>query len=379
MDQPELILTPTDFVAITNQTLEYAFGLVKIEGELANFRVSKNRWVYFDIKDDLSKIACFTSVYNLPGPLEDGMMVVVSGQPRLHPQFGFSINIQTIKPSGEGSIKKAYEILKAQLQAEGLFEPARKRFLPYPPQSIALITSKESAAYADFIKILNSRWPSVELELYDVQVQGEAAPLQLTEAINTINNLTELPDVMVITRGGGSADDLVAFDDERVVRAIAGSRVATMVAIGHEVDISLSELAADKRASTPSNAAELLVPNKKDELAKLSIIKKAFGQSVLALLKLEATLLNNLRQQLLAQLVVLSDLALQNIKSVKTLLKAYSPDLALERGYSIAKLGSEIVKSVNQVKIDDKLKLTLNDGVLDASIRAIYIKKGKKL
>jgi exodeoxyribonuclease VII large subunit len=379
MNQPELILTPTDFVAIANQTLEYTFGLVKIEGELANFRISKKRWVYFDIKDELSKIACFASIYNLPGPLEDGMLVVIDGQPRLHPQFGFSITIQTVKPSGEGSIKKAYEILQAKLQAEGLFEPARKRFLPYPPQSIALITSKESAAYTDFIKVLNNRWPFVELKLYDVQVQGEASPLQLTEAINTINNLAELPDVMVITRGGGSADDLVAFDDERVVRAIASSRVATMVAIGHETDVSLSELAADKRASTPSNAAELLVPSKKDELANLSLVKTAFQQNIRALLKSEITLLNTLRRQFLAQLANLLEVTTQQIKSSKALLRAYSPDLALKRGYSIARLGGAIVKSIKQVKVNNKLTLTLSDGGLDANIQAVYTKREQKL
>ncbi len=195
MNQPELILTPTDFVAIANQTLEFAFGLIKIEGELANFRVSKNRWVYFDVKDDLAKIACFGSVYNLPGPLEDGMMVVISGQPRLHPQFGFSINIQSIVPAGQGSIKKAYEMLRAKLQLEGLFEPTRKRLLPYPPQSIALITSLESAAYVDFVKILNNRWPFVDVQVYDVQVQGESAPQQLVEALNKVNGQADLADV----------------------------------------------------------------------------------------------------------------------------------------------------------------------------------------
>ncbi len=128
MNPAELVFTPSDFVAVTNQALEYAFGLTHIEGELSNFRISKNRWVYFDIKDDTAKVSCFATVYALPGPLEDGMMIKISGQPRLHPQFGFSITVQTIQPSGEGALKKAFDLLKASLAAEGLFDESRKRY-----------------------------------------------------------------------------------------------------------------------------------------------------------------------------------------------------------------------------------------------------------
>lgn len=371
MNQPELILTPTDFVAIANQTLEFAFGLVKIEGELANFRVSKNRWVYFDIKDELAKIACFGSVYNLPGPLEDGMMVVISGQPRLHPQFGFSINIQSITPVGQGSIKKAYEILKAKLQAEGLFEVTRKRLLPYPPQNIALVTSAESAAYVDFIKILNNRWPFINIQVYDVQVQGEAAPLQLVEALKLVNEQANLADVVVITRGGGSADDLMAFDDERVVRAIAGSRVPTLVAIGHEVDVSLSELSADKRASTPSNAAELLAPDKKTELSELNLLKTTCQQYLQAVAKAEVASLTNFKQRLADYLQTVLHNNRQNLKAVKVLIEAYNPKLVIKRGYAVARIENQVIKSVTQVTLEDELNLTLSDGSLKTIVKTI--------
>ena len=142
-------LPVSDFVAIVNQTLEMAIGSVAVVGELANFRVSKNRWVYFDLKDERSSIRCFGTVYMLPGPLEDGMMLEVRGTPRLHDQFGFSFNVQSIRPVGEGSLRKAAELLMAKLQEEGLFSDERKRSLPYPPQRIGLVTSAESAAYAD--------------------------------------------------------------------------------------------------------------------------------------------------------------------------------------------------------------------------------------
>ncbi len=127
----------SDFVAVFNQTLETAYPSVVIVGELANLRVSKNRWVYFDLKDEYASVKFFGTVYNLPGPLEDGMMLQVRGVPRLHPQYGFSITFQTIKPVGEGSIKKAGQLLQAKLAAEGLFDPARKRGLPYPPTQVA--------------------------------------------------------------------------------------------------------------------------------------------------------------------------------------------------------------------------------------------------
>ena len=205
MDNPELILTPTDFVALTNQLLETAFGLVRIEGELSNFRISKNRWVYFDLKDDLSKVSCFASVYNLPGPLADGMMLKVAGQPKLHPQFGFSLNVQTIRPSGEGALQKAFEMLKNGLAKEGLFATDRKRPLPYPPASIALVTSLESAAYSDFIKILNARWPMLSLTVFESQVQGEAAPAQIVAALAAANAEPRPADVLVVTRAAAAS------------------------------------------------------------------------------------------------------------------------------------------------------------------------------
>lgn len=243
----DTVFTPTDFVAVFNQTIEHVYPVVTIEGELANFKVSRNAWVYFDIKDDLASIKFFGSVYSLPGPLEDGLKLRVVGAPRLHPQFGFSITFQSIQPVGEGAVKKAADLLRDKLEAEGLFAPERKRPLPEIPRRIGLVTAEASAACADFIKILGERWGGLEILLVDVLVQGAEAPIQITSAMKHFEQLSPLADVIVLTRGGGSAEDLAAFNDERVVRAIAGSRTPTLVAIGHEVDVSLAELAADRR------------------------------------------------------------------------------------------------------------------------------------
>ena len=249
--EASLELGVSEFVGLLNQTLDFAYPNVVIVGELANFRVSKNRWVYFDLKDEHSSVKFFGTVYNLSGPLEDGMLLKVHGQPRLHNLYGFSVNILSLQPTGEGSIRRAADLLRSKLAAEGLFDEARKRLLPYPPTRIGLVTSKQSAAYADFIKILNARWQGIDIALIDVQVQGEVAPSQITAAIEQFSAAAEPPDVVVIIRGGGSAEDLASFSTEIVTRAVAGSRIPTLVAIGHEVDLSLAELAADHRASTP--------------------------------------------------------------------------------------------------------------------------------
>lgn len=294
----QLIFGVSDFVAYLNQTLEIAYPFVTIEGELSNFRVSKNRWVYFDLKDAGASVRFFGTVYSLPGPLEDGMVVRVSGSPRLHAQYGFSVNFQAIQPVGEGSIRKAADLLQAKLAAEGLFDPQRKRALPYPPRRIALITAGGSAAYADFIKITNARWRGLTIDHYDVLVQGEQAPGQIVAAIGAVNALADVPDVLVLTRGGGSAEDLAAFSSELVTRAVAASRVPTLVAIGHEVDISLAELAADQRASTPSNAAELLTPDRQEVLRQLAADKQDLRSALKRLVQGRLELLKTARSDL---------------------------------------------------------------------------------
>lgn len=371
-----LLLSPSDFVAITNQILDHAFGFVQIEGELSNFRISKNRWVYFDVKDDGAKVACFGSVYSLPGPLKDGLMVRISGTPRLNPQFGFSISIQSINPIGEGSIKQAYDLLKAKLTSEGLFELSRKRLLPTVPKKITLITSHESAAYADFIKIINYRWPFVRIELYDVQVQGEKAAKMIAEAIALANNQADLTETLVITRGGGSIDDLAVFNDERVVRAIAGSRIPTLVAIGHEIDESLCELAADKRASTPSNAAELLVPDKSNEVHKIVQTRSHLGSLLKNVVLVEFGELQNTKKALSTALLALYDYLQQDLLSAKQLLKAYDPNRILLRGYSVVtNVGGQLVKSTKQLAINDEVNIRFYDGSVKSSVKAINKEK----
>lgn len=370
VDQP-LVLSPSDFVAITNQILDNAFGLVQIEGELSNFRISKNRWVYFDIKDEMAKVACFGSVYSLPGPLKDGLVVKISGSPRLNPQFGFSVSIQSINPIGEGSIKQAYEMLRAKLTTEGIFDVSRKRFLPAIPKKISLITSGESAAYADLIKIINYRWPYLQIELYDVLVQGEKAAQMITEAVSLANNQADLTEVLVITRGGGSIDDLAVFNDERVVRAISGSRIPTLVAIGHEIDESLSELAADKQASTPSNAAELLVPSKAEEAKMVTQIGAHLGSLLKNAISSETADLQNIKSALYVALLDMYDNFQQELTRSMQLLTAYDPNKVLKRGYAVVMRGNTLVKSATQLAVNDEINVRFSVGSVKAYVKGV--------
>jgi exodeoxyribonuclease VII large subunit len=364
----EVELTVGQFVAVLNQTLEYTLPSVVVVGELAKLRVSKNRWVYFDLKDDDATVKFFGTVYQLPGPLEDGMLLKVRGQPKLHNLYGFSVNVQSIQPAGEGSIRKAADLLQAKLTAEGLFDEDRKRPIPYPPTRIGLITSRQSAAYADFVKVLGARWGGLHIDLIDVQVQGEVAPQQIVAALEHFNSLAEPPEVLILIRGGGSAEDLAAFSTEQVTRAVAASRVPTLVAIGHEIDLSLAELAADRRASTPSNAAELLVPDRRRALHEL--------QSITTELQRRGAYHIRIAQDELQTAVTDLDTSLRDqfsdlrsgLKSHAQLLEALNPAAILRRGYAIVRQQGKAVRSQHAVNIGDIVNVQLADGSFGATV-----------
>jgi len=261
------LLSVSDFIALTNQTLEYAYPTVAIEGEVSSFKVNQGKFVFFDLKDATSTIGCFMMAFQLRVPIEDGMKVVISGSPKLTQWGKFSVTVRSIRPSGEGAIKKSFDLLKDKLDKEGLFAIERKRSLPLVPHHVAIVSSTDAAGYADFVKIVNERWGGLKIDVAHVQVQGQAAPEQIMRAIRYFNEQEDLPQVIVVVRGGGSADDLSVFNDEPLVRALAASRIPTLVGVGHEVDVTLADLVADKRAATPTNAAQLLVPDRSEVIA----------------------------------------------------------------------------------------------------------------
>lgn len=335
MENPTLQLTVSDFIALTNQTLEYAYPSIAIEGEVASFKVNQGKFVFFDLKDAGGSVGCFMMLFQLRIPIEDGMKVVVTASPKLTQWGKFSLTVRTIRPSGEGSLKKSFELLRAKLDKEGLFDDVRKRALPALPQRIGVISSVQAAGYADFIKILDDRWGGLQVEVAQVQVQGDSAPDQIIKALQYFNTQSQPPEVIVLIRGGGSADDLAAFNDEPLVREIAASRVPTLVGVGHEVDTTLVDMVADVRAATPSNAAQILVPDRHE------VIRAARRQVQSLLPRAEQALdrqQQQVRTQLLAALTRIEqryDGVAQHIASQQRVLRELNPRNVLARGYAL--------------------------------------------
>jgi exodeoxyribonuclease VII large subunit len=340
-------LTVSDFVALVNQTLEYAYPTVTVVGEVAEFRVSQGKWVSFKLKDDDALVDCFMSAYSLRIPIENGMKVVVVAAPRVSPKWGkFSLNIRMVKPVGEGSIKKGFELLKAKLEAEGLFADERKRSLPRIPTRVGVITSTESAAYADFTKIVNERWGGLTIEVAHTQVQGDPAADQIIRAINYFNTLEQLPEALVIIRGGGSAEDLMTFNDELLARAIAGSRVPTLVGVGHEVDHTLADMVADRRAATPTNAAEMVVPDRRDIIRGVHQQASSLGHQLVQAVEQYSLRTHDQLEAAFRRIRERLDDSFERLATLKVAVGQVNPENVLRRGYALLRGEIAVGKSV---------------------------------
>ncbi|MFZ1301565.1 MAG: exodeoxyribonuclease VII large subunit [Candidatus Microsaccharimonas sp.] len=361
MGNEPLQLTVSEFVALTNQTLEYAYPTVSVIGEVTEFRISQGKWVSFKLKDNEAVVGCFMTTYQLRMPVEDGMKLLIVASPRLNNKGFFSLNVRAMKPVGEGSIKKGFELLKAKLEAEGLFAPERKRRLPRVPQNVAVVTSTESAAYADFCKIINERWGGLSVDVAHTQVQGVPAPDQMIRAIRYFNSLEVLPEVLVIIRGGGSAEDLMAFNDEPLARVIAESRIPTLVGVGHEVDHTLADMVSDVRAATPTNAAEILVPDRNE------IIRAAHQQATSLGYQLTQAIDQysvRTREQLNAAFRRIQEKLDEHFERLATLRLAtaqLNPENVLRRGYAFLR-GEVKVGATVEIETADKIaKMEVKD------------------
>ncbi len=346
METANLRLQVSEFIALTNQTLEYAYPSIEIEGEVSSFKVNQNKYVFFDLKDDNASVGCFMTVWQLRTPIEDGMKIIVTATPKLTNWGKFSLTVRALRPSGEGNIKKSFELLKAKLEKEGLFSIERKRPLPSLPTHVGVISSTQAAGYADFIKIVNDRFGGIDIDVAHVQVQGEGAADQIIKAIRYFNMTEKMPEVLVLVRGGGSAEDLATFNDEQLVREIAASRIPVLTGIGHEVDESLSDLAADVRAATPSNAAQVLVPDRRELIAQvrgtMSLLVPRMLQHI-ADTRSEIVSLGDKMEDRIAKRFDAHDSELATLQRV---LVELDPNKVLARGYAIVRgeavVGSEI-------------------------------------
>lgn len=359
-------------VAIFNQILDAAVPLVEVVGEVANFKVNQGKWVFFDLKDQECLLSCFMPVYQLRVAVEDGMQVRVLARPNVTKWGKFSLTVQSIRPVGKGSIKKSFELLRQKLASEGLFDDERKRTLPYLPQHIGVISSVDAAGYRDFIKIITARLGGLRVDVISTLVQGIEAPDQIIAAIRQFNQLADPPEVLAIIRGGGSRDDLVAFDDERLVRAIAASRIPTIVGVGHEIDTTLADLVADRRASTPSNAAEVLVPDRQELMTQLEGQLSYMTQAVTHQLATQGTALASVAERL-GELIRYQLQAEQNrLGSLKQALQAYDPQAVLRRGYAM--LWDSGHHPAKQFKTGDKLLIETTDKLIKTEVRDVQAK-----
>jgi exodeoxyribonuclease VII large subunit len=367
------VLTVTQFLNVLNETLGFTFPEVVVQGEVSSFKTNQGKWVFFDVKDEESTLGCFMTLYQLKVPLEDGMKVRVIGTPKLTKWGKFSFTVKRVELAGEGALKQAFLLLQKKLGAEGLFAVERKRQLPIYPKSIGLVASEQSAAYADFIKIINQRWGGLDIKLIDVQVQGAAAPDQVVGAIRQFNESADPVDVLVIIRGGGSMEDLQAFNTEDVARAVAGSRIPTIVGVGHEVDVSLADMAADVRAATPTDAARIVVPDRHAVMTeldgKLARIEQHIQQNILRrgqLLLSHVTRMERFVRQPIERLARAAinlrrdlgtiertlQLRQQKLDGLVRNLKNVDPKAVLARGYSVVRQNDKLITSAHDLNPD---------------------------
>lgn len=369
-----------------------------VVGEISNFRVAASGHLYFSLKDEKSIIhaVMFSSnAKNISFDIKDGISVMVKGKVSCYEVSGqYQIYVQQINPYGVGAVHLAYEKLKSKLSNEGIFDERFKKSIPKYPKKIGVITSKTGAVIHDIKNVISRRYPICEISLYPVNVQGEKSSEQIVNGINYFN-INQNVDVIIIGRGGGSVEDLWAFNKEEVARAVFVSAIPIISAVGHETDVTICDFVADKRASTPSVAAEIAVPdmnNLKIDLKnfrnRIFILLKAFINSkennlanlklnldkknIMNFLNFQSDKINNLKSRL--NIFYKNYLEKKRLKldKFKKVLKAYSQDLILKRGYSlIFDNRGKNLKTIDKVIENSKIKIILSDGVLECNLSNI--------
>lgn len=398
MEQQTLTVTELNQYIKGLLDLDPMLGNVAVRGELSNYKIYPSGHHYFTLKDSESSLRCVmfkSSAVKLRFRPESGMGVTAYGRIAVYPRDGaYQLYCTGLMPEGAGDLQVAFEQLKAQLAAEGLFDRAHKKPLPAFPGRIAIITSSAGAAVHDMIRILSHRWPMAQVVLLPVRVQGVEAPPEIVGAIRYANEF-KVADVIITGRGGGSVEDLWAFNDERVARAIYASELPVISAVGHEPDVTISDYVADARASTPSNAAEIVVPDQRDirdalesfgirqdqalrkKLMSLSQQLDAYRSKRVmtdpaAHIDNRRISLDHARDRLVAAEERNLASAQQRFVGLAAALDAMSPLRVLGRGYAIAEDGQgRAIKSVKSLSPGDALTVELCDGRADCLVRAV--------
>lgn len=406
-------------VAEFNKVMNGFFGDLgefSVTGEVTQMRISQNGAVFIELKDKKENALLKLSNY---GPkisglksISEGMEVTATGYPEIYSPYGtFSLKPRIIQPMGEGALKQAFENLKAALEVQGYFNPDRKRQLPEYISRIALITGKGSAAFADFTRIMADNSTAIEIDFYPVLVQGEKSPSEIVGAIE-MACMSDV-DVVVLIRGGGSLEDLQAFNSESVAKAIFNSRVPVIVGVGHEVDISIADLVADLRAATPTHAAYHLVSQNNNLLEQVRLTAENMYQALFNSLNsdaevyqitdlMESRLLQKMpseleivnKQRLLQVFLQRYQLTLESLAArvkyaescgidamtkyiagcdgrlqlFSRLIGAYSPRGVLDRGYALVQRSGRYTASAGEIAVDDEITITLKDGQIESKV-----------
>ncbi len=371
---------------------------VAVRGEISNYKVYPSGHHYFSLKDESSAIRCVMfkgNTYGLKFRPDNGMKIIAMGRISVYPRDGaYQLYCTNMLLDGVGDLHAAFEQLKAKLSAQGLFDSAHKKQLPKYPNTIGIITSEAGAAVHDMLRILAKRYPITKVRLLPVRVQGEEAPQEIVAAIRYANH-HKLADLLIVGRGGGSIEDLWAFNNEAVARAIYDSEIPVISAVGHEPDVTISDYVADLRAATPSNAAELAVPDQESLRQMLDAMHDAMAKSLLRQLSFARQRVNALasssalqsptkyiemRRNSLALLVSklnsaqaqLANESRQRFIFLTAKLDAMSPLKVLTRGYAVVEAEDEsVISSVKQVEIGNNINVSLKDGSLSAKIMDI--------
>ncbi len=373
---------------------------VYVEGEISNFKLHyASGHIYFSLKDKKSTIRAVMFASNaqkIKFRPKDGMSVIVKGKVSCYETSGqYQIYVSDIQPKGMGAVYLAFKQLKDKLSAEGLFDTEFKKTLPKYPNSIGVITSSIGAVIHDIQTVAEKRWPLCEIKLYSAEVQGENSPEQLIKGIEYFNSKKNA-DIIIIGRGGGSVEDLWAFNNENLARSIFSSSIPVISAVGHETDFTICDFVADKRAATPSAAAEIALPDMQDIFLKLEKVKNQLKNIINYKIessksRLECTL-NNLKANSPSELIntkleYLSKIKLRvkqlmelkfcevshNHEILSRRLTLCSPELTLKRGYTRISNGKKDISSYKKIKENDKIKINFYDGCITGNI--INIKK----
>jgi exodeoxyribonuclease VII large subunit len=361
--------------ATARDVLEGAFMPLWVRGEVSDFKAHRNGHWYFCLRGEDAQLKCVAwsrERRRIPAPPDDGMQVVALGQLTIYPARGeMQFSVTRMEAEGDGLWRKALETTRARLQADGLLDPSRKRAIPRHPRRVAVITSRDGAALRDVYAVVQRRCPSVEVVLVPAAVQGDSAPESLCFALDQVARWGDA-DVVIIGRGGGAREDLWAFNDERVARALATCPIPTISAVGHEIDMSICDLVADLRAPTPSAAAEAAVPVQAELRERLRASAAALSVLASERVARARTTAAELARSITRGAARRVDRRRLQLQSSVGRLHALSPLATLERGYAIVRTGDgRTVRSVDGLEPGRVVELVLRDGTAGATVEKV--------